>query len=128
MYCSNRTRKKQKKIWTWLRERTSPQDYGIKWKGSPRHCNPNRIILDLYAALSHGARPVHLERMNNEDFLDHFLGRQTFYFAGKPSGPETLVMVDIDCHKTGTLADAERFGQYLKQHHFPDLYLEPSSR
>ena len=36
-------------------------------------------------------------------------------------------MLDIDCHKSGSLEGAKKFAQYLKEHYFPGLYYETST-
>ena len=53
----------------------------------------------------------------------------TFYFAGtsQPKNPNTLVLIDIDCKKTGTLKGAMEFAGHLEKHHFPNLYIEGST-
>ncbi len=40
---------------------------------------------------------------------------------------ETLLMLDIDCHASGTLEGATQFAEHLKQHFFPNLYYETST-
>ena len=114
---------KKKSIYRWLRERTSSVDYGFKYNGHPIHCNPNEKVLDAF----NGGK--WLSRMTNEKFNDHFSGEKTHYFTGNgsPKFPETLLNIDIDCHKTGTLAGAIAFAEYLRDSLFPNLYFEAST-
>ena len=114
---------KKKSIYRWLRERTSSVDYGFKYNGHPIHCNKNENVLDSF----NGGK--WLSRMTNAKFNDHFSGDETFYFTGNGSSksPETLLNIDIDCHKTGTLAGAIAFAEYLRDNHFPNLYFEVST-
>jgi len=110
-------------IYKWLRDRTSPIDYGKKYKGHPIHCNKNADVLNAF-------RTGHwLSRMTNDDFDAHFEDRETFYFTanGSPRCPEILVMIDIDCHGRGTLAGALEFARHLRDHHYPNLYFETST-
>jgi len=114
---------KKKSIYRWLRERTSSVDYGFKYYGHPIHCNTNERVLDAF----NGGK--WLSRMKNEKFDDHFSGDKTFYFTGNGSSScsETLLNIDIDCHKTGTLAGAIAFANHLKDTLFPNLYFEVST-
>lgn len=118
---------KKIKIHKWLRDRTSSIDFGVKFNGHPIHCNKNEYVLECFQhGFKHG---LFLDRMNNKDFNRHFSNEATFYFTGngRSKAPETLVMIDIDCHKTGTLAGAIAFAKYLRKHHFPKLYFEVST-
>lgn len=114
---------RKKTIYRWLRERTSSVDYGFKYNGHPVHCNPNEKVLAAF----NGGR--WLSRMTNGKFNDHFSGNKTHYFTGQSNSqfPETLLNIDIDCHKRGTLAGAIAFAGFLKEHHFPGLYFEVST-
>ena len=44
-----------------------------------------------------------------------------------PCGDETILMLDIDCHASGTLEGATQFAEFLKQNYFPNLYYEVST-
>jgi hypothetical protein len=59
--------------------------------------------------------------------IRHLVGDDTAYFTANSLGDETLLMLDIDCHATGTLEGATRFAEFLRQHCFPDLYFEVST-
>jgi hypothetical protein len=116
-------KKRKQKIYKWLRDRTSSIDYGFKYLGHPIHCNTNEEVLDAFN------NRQWLSRITNDKFHRHFSGESTSYFTGNgnPKFPETLVMIDIDCHKTGTLAGAIAFAKYLREHHFQNLYFETST-
>lgn len=116
-------RRRRTTIYKWLRDRTSSIDYGVKFRGHPIHCNKNEAVLEAFQ------RQRWLSRMTNAKFDQHFAGIETYYFTGnsRTRANETLAMIDIDCHKTGTLAGAIRFAQYVKDHHYPKLYFEVST-
>jgi hypothetical protein len=126
-------RKKERSIYTWLRNRTSGLDFGKaiidrKGKEHPVHINKNEAVLAFFDDLRRGKRSW-LDKMNNQDFIDHRKKNETFYFGGdsRPKNAWTLVLIDIDCKKTGTLKGAMAFANFLKEHHFPDLYIEDST-
>jgi len=126
-------RKKSRKIqtiFTWIRQRTSPFDYGVKaGAGRPVHCNTNDDVLMHFQALQAGYWIRRLSKLDNADMADHFAGEKTFYFAadGRCSVFEVLVNLDIDCHHSGSLDGAVAFAEYLKAACFPNLYYEVST-
>ena len=63
----------------------------------------------------------------NFQILDCFGGKATYYVRanGRIRVPYTLLIIDIDNHKVGTLTAALTFAQYLKDYFFPNLYFEP---
>jgi hypothetical protein len=65
----------------------------------------------------------------NGEVYSHFAGQDTLYFwaDGRKSSPQTLSMIDIDCHKRGNHESARAFADWLSQNDFPDLYHEPST-
>ena len=70
--------------------------------------------------------------LRNDQFLDHFAGRKTFYFWGdhKASTEQILVMIDADCgenHGGGSTEGCWRFMEVVRDKLFPGLYLEPST-
>ena len=125
-------RKRERSIYTWLRNRTSGLDYGKEITDSkeahPIHVNKNEDVMEFFDDLRRGQRSW-LEKMTNQDFIDHRQGDATFYFAGdfRSKAAETLGLIDIDCKKTGTLEGALAFADFLKEHHFPNLYIEVST-
>jgi len=124
-----RTSKELRRICKWLRDRISPYDFGWKAPKGPIHCNRNDSILELFRRLRSGLPRSNLARLNNQDFLDHFEGRETFYFTanGRCRCWEVLINFDIDCHRAGSLVGAVAFAEYLRKNHFPGLYYEAST-
>ena len=112
--------KKHKRVCKWLRDHTSNLDYGTKWKGRVIHCNTNAEVMAFLTR-----QQKWLGRITNEKFSWHFSGQDTFYFAGCSSG-YSLAMLDIDCHKRGTLQGAKALASSLHAY-FPDLYTEVST-
>lgn len=119
----------QATIYKWLRDRIS-LDIGQKRSrkdGSigPLHLNTNDDVLQ---AFNHNSW-WRLDRLTNEMLDAHFSGRETFYFtaSGSTKADEVLVMIDIDCHRRGTLAGAIAFAKYLEKKHFANLYFETST-
>src|SRR5580704_14505044 len=117
---TRRIRRRPQSIYQWLQERTSSIDFGMKHEGHPIHCNTNRKVLEAFS------RRRWLTRMTRAKFDAHFSGEETFYFTGngRCRSSETLVNLDIDCHKSGTLTGAIAFAAHLRAHHLPNLYFE----
>lgn len=124
-------RKKTQNIFTWIRQRISPHCFGVKTKaGKPAHCNRNADVLAHFRCLREGSWSRHLARLPNAAMADHFAGRETFYFTadGRCNGTdEVLINIDIDCHRSGTLAGALAFARHLRDTRFPNLYFEAST-
>jgi hypothetical protein len=122
------TKRRADRITTFLRRLINPFDFGVKTKGAaphPVHANTKHTILNAFATNYWGR----MDRMSDRFFGDHFMGKTTGYFTGngRASDPETIVMIDIDCHKTGTLTGAIEFAQHLRDKCFPNLYWETST-
>ena len=101
----------------------SPYDHGLKFRGRVLHANRNeRVVRDLNAR-------GWVHRMTAADMRQHFAGEMTRYYTadGRVRTPETLVMIDVDCHKVGTSEAAVAFAAHLRDHYFPALYFEPST-
>jgi hypothetical protein len=106
-----------------LRRLISPYDHGLKHDGRVVHANTNaKVARDLN---SRGWVPG----LTNAAMQRHFAGRATVYFTadGRIRTPEVLLMIDVDCHRTGTLGAAVAFAEHLREDHFPGLYFEPST-
>lgn len=113
---------------TWFRKLASDLDFGIKTKGAnphPVHVNRKQTIIE---ALSSGKWRA-MKRITSKFLGAHALGNITGYYTGngKRFDPESLAKIDIDCHECGTFEGAVAFVSYLREHHFPDLYWEPST-
>ena len=116
------------RITTFLRRLINPFDFGVKTKGAhphPVHANTKHTILNAFATNYWGR----MDRISDRFFGDHFMGKTTGYFTGngRASDPETIAMIDIDCHKTGTLNGAIEFVTHLQEKYFPNLYWEVST-
>ena len=131
--------KPERLVLKWLKCHTSHLDLGCLINGSPIHLNTNERIQQHFA---------NLRIFQDEDFFvpkrcrrsylpnklvtrvlrEHASGEQTYYFAGseKPSR-RALIMIDVDCHASGSLQGAMAFVSYLRAHHFRNLYYEPST-
>ena len=109
-------------ICSFLKNLISP--YGFGWKenqGVGRYSNDQ--LIRWYNNFGFMGSPT------NGDIYAHFAGQQTLYFwaDGRMSTPQTLTMIDIDCHKRGNHESARAFADWLSQNGFPDLYHEPST-
>ncbi len=107
---------------------TNDRDWGLKvWddleqKSVPKHVNRKETFLSFLQNVPF----AYPRRLTQKVLIQHFLGQKTVYFTGS-RGDETIVMLDIDCHKSGSLEGARQFAQYLKEHFFPNLYYETST-
>jgi hypothetical protein len=106
-----------------LRKLISPYDHGRKHEGRVVHAHTNAQVLHDLNTRGWVYRPT------NATMVRHFEGEETVYFTadGRLKTPEVLLMVDVDCHKKGTIASAIAFAEHLRDHHFPGLYFEPST-
>jgi hypothetical protein len=109
-------------ICSFLKSLISP--YGFGWEenhGVGRYSNDQ--LIRWYNTHGFMGTPT------NGDIYAHFTGQQTLYFwaDGRMSTPQTLTMIDIDCHKRGNHESARAFADWLSQNDFPDLYHEPST-
>src|SRR4051794_19753193 len=74
--------KKPQNIRTWIRQRTSPFDFGVKTKaGTPAHCNKNDAIKYPFDCPRMGWYGRRLSRLMNSHMFEHFAGKKTFYFT-----------------------------------------------
>src|SRR5690606_25217684 len=119
-----RTRQRRQTPYKWLRDHTSGIDFGIKLHGHPIHCNQNKEVLIAFRSEN-----CWLDGMRNRDYDAHFAGTDTYYFTGdaRKATKSTLLMIDIDCHESGTLKGAVEFARYLRTTLFPNLYFETST-
>ena len=121
-------RKKLREAAKWLMTLTNDRDWGPRvWddlaqKEVPKPVNCKQTLL----AFLSGCRFAYPRRLTQKVLIQHFLGEKTVYFTGN-RGDRTILNLDIDCHKSGSLEGATQFAQYLKDHFFPDLYYEVST-
>src|SRR5690606_817328 len=100
----------------WLRKLTCSLIFG---EGTPVGVRPSMTKEALVGSWNCG-RP--LLKLANYDFLDHYAGKETYYFFGNgaASADATLVMIDIDVQKSkglGSPAGALAFAEHLKKAH-----------
>jgi hypothetical protein len=107
---------------TFLRKLISPYGYGIKDAFGYRRPTNEALLADYN-------RRGYIRGLTNVQMLDHFNGKGTYYFwgDGRIKTPYALICIDIDNHKSGTLAAAQAFARHLKDTIFPGLYFEPST-
>ena len=55
--------------------------------------------------------------------IRHLVDDDTAYFTANSLGDETILMIDIDCHASGTLEGATQFAEYLKRELLPEPLL-----
>lgn len=124
--------RRKQTIEKWLRDRITGIDIGVEIETDngkhPVHINTNNQVLEHFERLRNGERSF-MKRLSNMNFVDHTTNVATFYFSGasEPKKPETLVLIDIDCKKTGTLEGAMAFAEHLRKYHFLNLYIEVST-
>jgi len=120
---------------SWLMSVTSGLDIGKKVFSKKRnechpiHLNSNDNIQRHFENLRWGSPSWLKYRLSNKALKKHCLGDATYYFAGASESykPYSLTMIDVDCHNSGSLDGALSYLQYLRDHHFPNLYYEPST-
>jgi hypothetical protein len=121
---SEKLKKKRIKdpICSFLKKLISP--YGFGWAepgGVGRYCNEQ--LIRWYNKNGFMGSPT------NGHIYAHFAGQDTLYFwaDGRKSTPQTLSMIDIDCHERGNPESAEAFADWLSENYLPNLYHEPST-
>lgn len=97
-----------------LRQTTYPLLYGVKTAVGPR---PSLAKERFVARYNYPLFKHTIRKLANYDYAAQFSGDETLYFYGNPywSAEKTLVMIDVDCHKRGTLQGARRFAEYLQE-------------
>ena len=126
----NRDNGKYKTPLQFINALTSGIDIGAKKDGHPIHLNTNTEIIRHYRKLEAGGRSWLKHRWNKAMLTEHCEGEETYYYAGSQESkkkPEMLAMIDIDCHKSGTLKGALAFAHFLRGTLFPNLYFEIST-
>lgn len=131
MYLCNWTAKSaERKALAWLRKRIHPYCWGT----SDRHKEgfsrtTKRRILDFFLSLRMGNRRCYLPKPKTKDFMAHFAGMRILYFQsdGRRKTPETIVLLDIDCHSRGSYEGAVRCVVWLIANGFPNLFWSRST-
>ena len=113
----------------WIRQRVSLVDWGRKMpdekagKPVPKPVNLKEPVLaHLRKNWRSGVRKLTLTAI-----IRHLVDDDTAYFTANSLGDETILMIDIDCHATGTLEGATQFAEFLRENCFPNMYFEVST-
>ncbi len=113
----------------WIWKRVSLVDWGRKMpdekagKPVPKPVN----LKDQVVPYIQGNWGKWIRKLTLTAIIRHLVEDDTAYFTANSTGDETLLMLDIDCHASGTLEGATQFVEFLRQHCFPNLYYEVST-
>ena len=113
----------------WIFKRVSLLDWGRKMpdekagKPLPKPVNLKEQVVPFIQG-NWGSR---IRKLTLTAIIRHLVDDDTAYFTANSLGDETLLMIDVDCHATGTLEGATHFAEYLKRNYFPNLYIETST-
>jgi hypothetical protein len=111
----------------WIHQRVSRVDWGRKMRDGPGKTAPKPVNLkDKVRPYIQGNWGSWIRKLTLASIIRHLVNDDTVYFTANP-GDETLLLLDIDCHASGTLEGATQFAEYLKTRFFPDLYYEVST-
>ena len=116
-----------------LQKLISPLSYGID--KTPGEKSPvaavKKFDVEQFLGGNQGYRPTSI---NDTKFAKHRSGEQLLYFYGRDGYCKesdlrkrflSLLMIDIDCHKEGTIAGAMELARELREY-FPSMYIERS--
>jgi len=113
----------------WIFKRVSLLDWGRKMpdekagKPVPKPVNlKDQVVPYIQGNWGAGVRKLTLTAI-----IRHLVGDDTAYFTANSLGDETILMIDIDCHASGTLEGATQFAEHLKRNYLPSLYYEVST-
>lgn len=113
----------------WIWQRVSHVNWGRKMpdksagKPVPKPVN----LKDQVIPFIQGNCGAWIRKLTLTAIIRHLVGDDTAYFTASPGDDETILMIDVDCHATGTLEGATQFAEYLKEKYFPNLYIETST-
>ena len=112
----------------WIRDRVSLLDWGRKMPDGPGKTCPKPVNLkDQVVPYIQGNWRSRIRKLTLPAIIRHLVEDDTAYFTANSLGDETILMIDIDCHASGTLEGAKQFAEYLKRNYFPNLYIETST-
>ena len=109
------------KIQTWLNKHISKKDWGRRFD-RPIHVNSKATLEEFYTHRRHWVRSI-----TYKQYRQHWDNKDTLYYTGNEESGQMLVMVDVDCHRTGTREAAFAFASWFRSHHMPSLYYEDST-
>lgn len=113
----------------WIFKRVSLLDWGRKMpdekagKPLPKPVNLKHQVLPYIQ----GNWRSRVRKLTLTAIIRHLVGDDTAYFTANSLGDETILMIDVDCHASGTLEGATQFAEFLKRKYFPNLYIETST-
>lgn len=120
---------------SWFKTLVSDLDIGelvwcdIEQKNKPVHLIRNKSVIEHFHSLSTGAASWLHARWSKDRINQHCHEQSTSYYTGshKKAHQYFLLMIDVDCHKSGSLKGANAYLEFLKQKHFRNLYYETST-
>lgn len=129
------TPKTKKTPLSWFKTLVSDLDIGelvwcdIEQKHKPVHLIRNKSVIEHFQNLSTGAASWLHARWSKKRINQHCQAQSTCYYSGshKKSYKYFLLMIDVDCHKSGNLQGANAYLEFLRENYFPSLYFETST-
>lgn len=126
MYIRKETRNSvERRALARLRKLIHPYCWGAsdRFKENFRRTSKDQI-LDFFLCLRLGLSKRFLQKPKTEHFMQHFTGNHILYFQanGRRKIPETLILLDIDCHSRGSFEGAVKCVEWLKNNGFPGLF------
>ncbi|RUL87605.1 hypothetical protein [Tautonia sociabilis] len=123
-------RSAEKEVLTWIRKRTYPYQYGWSWADKTVFRQiTNKQVINAFRACRTRDRRIDFPRIDDRMYAEHMAGERIFYFYGdgRIKTPETLLKIDVDCHKSGSFAGAVSCVEWLTENGFPGLFWSRST-
>ena len=115
----------EKRALAWLRKLIHPYCWGTSDRFKESFSQTSKAqILNFFLCLRLGLPKRFLRTPKTQDFMQHFIGYHILYFqaCGRRKTPETLVLIDIDCHSRGSWEGAVQCVEWLRCNGFPGLF------
>lgn len=109
----------------WIRRLIDPLVVGHSSSDQPkdiRHLNSRLRILNACKS----GRVWMLDRWDADRFEDHANGSKNYFYCSSRK-QRGLIGIDVDCHDSGTPADALNYCRWLSETSFPNLHFESST-